>query len=446
MRKIFLFLFLLLIPTQLGSFFWPEWSLVNGIRSDYLSPTLYLVDLVWMGWILSEMYSYSVSQIVGLSERKRKKEIFDFLKTKKWILIMLTGVVVVVNILMAINWQVAIYRWIRIGQWMVTVWMLGRWRNEGAIRESPVQEILRTIIPIWMIVEGLLSVAQVGKNGSLQGIFYWIGERKFDYMTIGTALMSWGNEVFVRAYGSFSHPNSLAGFSLVAIMMMKTLSASPNSPSKGETKMVKRIIWWLGIFFGIVIVVLSGSRTVWALGVIILGGRFVNCPYGKIRDWQDEFWNKGGCKTRPYKALRFFVGLMLLMFVIWFSWGKVGGWDKDSWGKRKDLNKAAFEMIERNPLFGVGAGNFVVEIVNYEKTGILWLQPVHNVVLLGLSEIGVLGVTMVLIWLSRIKKIRKIKFEGWMMLGAILALGMMDHYWLTLSQNYWLMAIVVAII
>ena len=47
-----LILFLLLIPTQLGKHFWPDWSSVLGIRIDYLSPTLYLVDIVWLVWVM----------------------------------------------------------------------------------------------------------------------------------------------------------------------------------------------------------------------------------------------------------------------------------------------------------------------------------------------------------------------------------------------------------
>ena len=54
-EKIALFLFLLAIPTQLGRHFWPEWSRVVGIRVDYLSPTLYLVDMFWIIWIGSRL-------------------------------------------------------------------------------------------------------------------------------------------------------------------------------------------------------------------------------------------------------------------------------------------------------------------------------------------------------------------------------------------------------
>src|SRR5687767_12118252 len=40
------FSFLLFLPTQLGIHFWPDFSSIFGIRVDYLSPTIYLTDLL----------------------------------------------------------------------------------------------------------------------------------------------------------------------------------------------------------------------------------------------------------------------------------------------------------------------------------------------------------------------------------------------------------------
>ena len=48
-----IFLLILLLPSQLAYHFWPSWSLVYGIRVDYLSPTLYLTDLIILGLFLT---------------------------------------------------------------------------------------------------------------------------------------------------------------------------------------------------------------------------------------------------------------------------------------------------------------------------------------------------------------------------------------------------------
>src|SRR5579872_3631132 len=44
----FYLLTLLFLPTQLGKHFWPDFTVVEGFRIDYLSPTLYFTDLTFL--------------------------------------------------------------------------------------------------------------------------------------------------------------------------------------------------------------------------------------------------------------------------------------------------------------------------------------------------------------------------------------------------------------
>ncbi len=56
------------------------------------------------------------------------------------------------------------------------------------------------------------------------------------------------------------------------------------------------------------------------------------------------------------------------------------------------LNWAAIKMVKDNLFWGTGAGNFLVRLPFYQKeVGSYWLQPVHNIGLLILSEWGLLG-------------------------------------------------------
>jgi len=123
----------------------------------------------------------------------------------------------------------------------------------------------------------------------------------------------------------------------------------------------------------------------------------------------------------------------------------VGGWDRDSLKKREMLGISALKMINRSPLFGLGAGNFVVNLPKYKTGNFYWMQPVHNIFLLAWSEIGILGI--VLLVLSLHTKIIKIFNRKYWWLWAIVGItGMLDHYWLTLPQNSWLLAIILGVI
>ena len=114
---VWLFLFLLLIPTQLGRHFWPEWSYILGIRVDYLSPTLYLLDLIWMGILVKSLKS-KVYQV---------KNFFNF---KTLLIFGFVGI----NILMAVNPWVAIYKWLRLSQLIISFWYFTK--NKQVVKEK----------------------------------------------------------------------------------------------------------------------------------------------------------------------------------------------------------------------------------------------------------------------------------------------------------------------
>jgi len=415
---VWLFLFLLLIPTQLGKHFWPEWSYVLGIRIDYLSPTLYLLDLIWLILIGSnflKMNKPSVLRTPPLTGR-----LFNFRN------LVILGFVVV-NILMAVNPWVAVYKWLRVGQIYLT-WVYFR-KNKNLVKEKLIK-----VIPCWIILESLLAMAQMAKNGSLNGIFYWLGERSFTFNTIGIAQMSVLGNGLIRSYGTFSHPNSLAGFLLVSMMLFWWLkpSALQAPPLTG------RLFKWMVVWLGLLGILVSGSRTIWILTlVLILGFLFKN-----IKN-----------KAKTIGLVLLFLGMIIfglrLINVEYRMSDFLGGWDSDGIGKRMQLNLAGLKMIKESPLFGIGLGNFLVRLPEFQKNnGIFWLQPVHNIILLTLSEVGVLGLIILIsnfqfLISNKKKKIDKIFI---LIFGVILISGMVDHYWLTLPQNVWLLVLVLGIV
>ncbi|MCX6726901.1 MAG: O-antigen ligase family protein [Candidatus Shapirobacteria bacterium] len=390
MKRFWWILFLLLIPTQLGKHFWFEWSTIQGIRSDYLSPTLYLIDIVWIILVILNL----------------PKSLFDKRDFKKYLLLFF---LIFINILVAGNKWVAGYEWIRILQWITTIKLI----TNDKLR---ITDYLKWIVPVWIVGESLLGLAQIINNGSLQGIFYWLGERRFSLTTVGIAQMSWLGESIVRAYGTFSHPNSLAGFLLLVWYWWQgqnpsALRAAPLD--KGATKEVWYwMVWWTGLM-GIII---SGSRIVWLLTLGLL-----------VIKWGKSWWKYGIIVAGV---------VMMILGVVGDNYriaDFVGGWDTASLSKRWTLNVEAITMIKNHPLFGVGAGNMVVQEFR-------WRQPVHNIFLLVIAELGMIPVVILFF---NLPKFLFNKRDFILVLAIILITGMVDHYWVTLPQNRWLIAVLI---
>jgi O-antigen ligase len=398
----------------LGRHFWFDWSLVLGIRIDYLSPTLYLVDLIWFGLLTINFF---------LKFKKIKiREWFNFRN------FLIFGFILV-NILLAKDWQIAGYKWLRVLQ---LVWFIGY----VAKNKKVVGQMLKKIIPIWIGVESCLAIGQISKGGSLNGMWWWLGERAFNFNTIGIAQMSVVGNGLVRAYGTFSHPNSLAGFLLISLIWWTKYKPFSNSSIDRTGFNFSNIFWWMVSWLALIGIILTGSRTIWLLtGVGLIW--FLGKNFSEVRNK----WKSG---------LLILVLLLVVFKIIDFNYpvgNFLGGWDENGLVKRGQLNLAAINMIKNSPIFGVGAGNFLVNLPEFQKNNqIFWLQPAHNIILLLISEFGFLGSGILIWFLGSWWNRKKREKEFWWMMGVIILSGMVDHYWLTLPQNMWLLALVLGMI
>jgi len=115
---------------------------------------------------------------------------------------------------------------------------------------------------------------------------------------------------------------------------------------------------------------------------------------------------------------------------------------------RNELNSAALSMWKTSPIIGIGLGNYVVNLPTYyPHRDIFFLQPVHNIYLLILSETGVIGLGVFIFFLWKIfKKSHKTDFSLYIFisLSLYLLLGFVDHYSLTLQQGQLLLTILIS--
>ncbi len=120
---------------------------------------------------------------------------------------------------------------------------------------------------------------------------------------------------------------------------------------------------------------------------------------------------------------------------------------------RVSLATAAVRQFQSSPIVGVGLGTFTYHLPSMTTLrSMTFLQPVHSIYMLHVSETGIIGVLVFILWMIFLgnmyidfrdkKKLHDAK--PWMLACiAVLLLGMIDHYPTTLQQGRLLFALLV---
>ncbi len=374
LHKILFFLLILLLPTQFGYHFWPEWSMVLGRRVDYLSPTMYLTDVLLIILIVFWLIQYKLRISPCLpAGRNYELRIFGFL-----------FVFILINIFYAKNQYVAVYAWIKVIEFV----LLGTYIYRERIRLADI------VLPysLAMLYSSLLAIAQFVHQGSIGGILYFLGERMFTIATPGIARTDvWGE--FLRPYATFPHPNVLGGFLAVGILFIIR-----------HIHTDKKYYAFI-IAVSCIVLVLTFSRSAWialAIGLMLMNKRLI------------------------FFSVAFLLCVIMMLPSV----------TSESVAVRGQLNQAALSMWFQSPFVGVGAGNFLVALPDHlVSRQIYFLQPVHNIFLLLLSEVGILGVLFIIYFLFRITNYELRITKKFIYIFPIVIIGLFDHYFLTLQQG-----------
>ncbi|OGD72729.1 hypothetical protein A3K29_01105 [Candidatus Collierbacteria bacterium RIFOXYB2_FULL_46_14] len=363
---IFLQLIVFFLPTQLGLHFWPEFSRAAGIKVDYLSPTLYLVDLLLIFYI-----SLSFSSIIKWI-RHHLSPVLIFL------------VFVFVNTFFSISPLNALFWWAHLILYTVFFLVLRLRKVRWTDIKTPL--LASTLLIIF------LEVIQLVNQSSVGGLFYWLGERAFSTSTPGLARISFFGHDFVRAPSTFSHPNSLAGYLMVVYYLFHVYRSS---------------LWQrLVIFLGLLLTFSKAALLAFLLVISLHANPVFLIWFFTIFSFLQPF-----VSAIP-TSIQFISDRVFLLT------------------PTKDI-------ILESSLMGVGLGGFIPSLALHLPGSHLLsekLQPVHNLPLLLLSEIGLIGLGIIILLIRN--KYKKNHYKKILALLAIVIItGAFDHYWWTLPQN-----------
>ena len=381
-----LFLTLLFLPTQLGKHFWPNFSYVYSLPIDYLSPTLYFWDLL-----------AALLLLVFILQRQHVKKI----ALNLFLIFFLSQVLSLIPLALSgksLNLGAGL---VRVQQYLLAG-LFGVYLS--SINLNQVKSIIFWSLGLSILGQSVLAILQFNKGATL-GLWF-IGERTFSLSTPGIAKFDFYGRQFLRPYATLPHPNVLAAF-LILMAVLLTIFFS-------HIKEFKMIVLRLVTALAGLTVLLTVSRAAIAAGLMV--------ALILLR-------NKG--------RIILMVITLILFPILFTRFSTILSFDQLSLIRREQLSQSAIQMWLFSPHLGIGLNNFIPISSSRIIVGpSRFLQPVHNIFLLELSETGIVGLTGFLVLIGY-PILRLFKQRTFLLIWMIIIfLGMFDHYFLTLPQGY----------
>lgn len=381
---------------------------VNGIIVNYLIPTLSILD-VWCGILLFS---------------------FVFTKGKTFIKKALEKYYIILSILISflllhlfiIKEFIAFIVSLRILLFIILLILLIDIIKSSGKKFLEKYYKLFTILSLFnLLIQGFIAIQQFIKGYSLN--LGMLGESQVVSGMRGSSFIILHEKIFLRGYGTFPHPNLLAGY----LILIFFLSIFIFLRSKRCIRYLNSMNFVLCLFtmfltfsrIGIFLILLS------IILFLIYEVFFLRNMYVKRLSFENT------------KSYSFYIPFIYIYER--FSDLLRGG--DSSFTERMDLCKSAIHVWKDNLFLGGGVGMFIRSMRDFvprSSKGIMILQPVHNIFLLMLAELGVLGFLIIsfsiIILLFPIIK-RNFNFYVFLILFNILIIGSFDHYFLTLPQG-----------
>lgn len=301
---------------------------------------------------------------------------------------------------------------IRITIFLILIIYLRTFFNEikSTARRLEIYKVLIYILCFSIVVQLLISANQVAQGNSL-GLWY-LGESQVSQGMINSSFLDIKGNYYLRAYGTFPHPNVLGGYLVISILALKSLKTHFN-----QDKFIKSIAT-ISMLLALAAILLTFSRI-----SILLGSIFI------LADQLETL-------------TKYFKNRLLVIIPLTERVASIFSSADLSLQERLKLIESTEQIIRKSPWTGVGWQQFTAILsANPPVTinGISLIQPVHNIFLLLIAENGVIlgsiiSVLVLLFFILQIKTSNN-RLLSTLVLTTLLTIGIWDHYLLTLPQG-----------
>jgi hypothetical protein len=378
MRKLEPWLFFLLVcflPSQLSYHYWPALVSSLPIRSDYLAITVYFSDLLAVFLLF-----------VHLLIHRPQINFYRRISPRTIVLIFL----LVLNTCFSVSPLLTLYHYLQI---------LGYYLLFSYYFRTPFgRKLFLSGLLVSLSWVSLVGISQFFFSHSLGGLFWWLGERPLD---LSAPLIAKVNLGFfgphLRVYATFPHPNALAGFMLIALIFVDQI--------RNQLAAFPRLLTRLIFSLSLLCLFFTFSYSAVAAGINYLIYQQLRHHFSRFKTWL-VLGSVAGLEVLVYSLLRPASFLLRLSHI-----------------------PVAVSGFFSHPLLGTGFGAYLLGVSDPILTLGSFYQPVHNLYLLLLVELG-----LPLFLLFIVSLIKHLRFLSPPLL-TIMFLGLFDHYWLTSHAN-----------
>jgi O-antigen ligase len=438
-EKILIILFLAAFSFNIRKVFLTPYSFLDGTFNEYLTPSLGWADFLMLAVIIIYTIKWLYSQFVwDLSDNSLLDHVIRFISSVIQCLnnvsretLLLTVFIFWMGI--SISWSqnkaFALYRFSTFLEILVFSYI-----SIKSLKNSNWIDVAFLALIINGLFQSILGSAQFFLNRSV-GI-HWMGESILASNIEGVAKIIIRGEKHIRAYGTFPHPNILAGFLIITIffilsLLLKRLVFAKNNMEVSRGTFFYHIpTQFLVITFAIL---LMGLLLTFSRSAII--GLLLGLILGLL-------WFRKLLFKKIFRREIIVLIFILIISVTFFAQSHINAtsiFSTQSLEERNLYQRVSYETISHHPLTGIGIGQFVFgEFKKYPDMEGWQYQPVHNIYLLVFSELGIVGVIFLLLFFSvtmRPKINRKSISYGeltylsfYCIIFSFLFISLFDHY------------------
>lgn len=397
------YVFLFLIPLQIRVLYNPETAYISWFFNYHLAIFIYLSDLVFVSCFIAWILFDQPQNVWKNSVLWPILAFFALLALPLFHVKQNTGLV-----------SYETFKWIELLLLVIYV--------EQTFKTRAQYILSFTVLFAAAVFQAGLAVFQFHVQRGLG--LSWLGEYVSPLGTAGLATMDFGAEKIIRAYGTMPHPNVLGGFLVFGLILGLYLGL--RAEGRGQRLVVScgTVLVSLGIFA-------SFSRMAWlAAGITVLA--FVV---------YELFHTKQKNKIWLILAISFVSCATILGFWSQYLLNRTGNIDPVSISSRGMLNDMSMELVKQNLLLGTGQGNYISGLQQMFHVEPWQYQPAHNIFLVILAQLGMLGLGLfVKLLYETFSKAKGAKGQtiAWVLCftaGIFIIMGQFDHYFVTIQQG-----------